>query len=195
MALTELLDDGDHRFLVEVGSERGADIARELELRPSSEDDRKLGVDVIERTRSSMTRRLDTTGLPELLRANAEHPRWDAVGARCLACTNCTMVCPTCFCTTIEDTTDVSAEAGARTRRWDSCFTTEFSYLHGGSVRSSTRARFRQWLTHKLSTWVDQFGSSGCVGCGRCISWCPAGIDITEEAAAIRAAAQKPKSE
>jgi ferredoxin len=78
------------------------------------------------------------------------------------------------------------AEA-TRSRRWDSCFTLDFSALHGVPVRDSRKARYRQWMTHKLATWHDQFGSSGCVGCGRCITWCPVGIDITEEVAAIRA--------
>jgi ferredoxin len=98
------------------------------------------------------------------------------------------MVCPTCFCSTVEDTTDLAGETAERARRWDSCFTLDHSYLHGGgAVRASIRARYRQWLTHKLSTWFDQFGTSGCVGCGRCITWCPAGIDITAEVDAIRA--------
>jgi sulfhydrogenase subunit beta (sulfur reductase) len=97
------------------------------------------------------------------------------------------MVCPTCFCTSVEDSTDVDGDGVVRVQRWDSCFTVDYSYIHGGSVRSSDRSRYRQWMTHKLSTWFDQFGSSGCVGCGRCITWCPVGIDITEEVAAIRA--------
>ena len=97
------------------------------------------------------------------------------------------MVCPTCFCTTVEDGTDLAGESAERTRRWDSCFTIDFSYVHGGSVRLRSRSRYRQWMTHKLATWIDQFGSSGCVGCGRCITWCPVAIDITEEVAAIRA--------
>jgi ferredoxin len=96
------------------------------------------------------------------------------------------MVCPTCFCTTVEDTTSLDGAGTERVRHWDSCFTMDFSYLHGGSVRASPRSRYRQWMTHKLSTWWDQFGTSGCVGCGRCITWCPVGIDITEEVAAIR---------
>ena len=107
---------------------------------------------------------------------------------RCLTCGNCTLVCPTCFCTSVEETTDLLGVESARTRRWDSCFTLDFSYVHGGSVRTRPLSRYRQWMTHKLATWYDQFGSSGCVGCGRCITWCPVGIDITEEAAAIRAA-------
>ena len=121
--------------------------------------------------------------MQELLQGNLEHPRWDDVAERCLTCGNCTMVCPTCFCTTVEDHSDLAGRRAERKRRWDSCFTMDFSYIHGGSVRDQARSRYRQWMTHKLASWIDQFGTSGCVGCGRCITWCPVGIDITEEVA------------
>jgi len=133
-----------------------------------------------------MGRTLETEGLPALLAQSPEHPRWDVTAARCLTCGSCTSVCPTCFCVTTEDFTDLAAGLSRRVRRWDSCFSVDFTYIHGGNVRSSGRARYRQWLTHKLGSWHEQFGSSGCVGCGRCITWCPAGIDITEEARALR---------
>jgi ferredoxin len=133
-----------------------------------------------------MGRHMRSDDVRELLQSNLEHPRWDDVAERCLTCGNCTMVCPTCFCTSVEDANDLSGNAAERKRRWDSCFTMDFSYIHGGSVRSSARSRYRQWMTHKLANWVDQFGTSGCVGCGRCITWCPVGIDITEEVRAIR---------
>jgi len=133
-----------------------------------------------------MGRQLDATDLHGLLRRNLEHPRWDDVAERCLTCGNCTMVCPTCFCTTVEDTTDLDGGA-ERTRVWETCYSVDYSYIHGGSIRPSGRSRYRQWLTHKFGTWHDQFDSSGCVGCGRCITWCPVGIDVTEELTAIRA--------
>jgi ferredoxin len=87
----------------------------------------------------------------------------------------------------VDDVTDLAGEEATRVRRWESCFSLEHSYMNGGPVRSSAKARYRQWMTHKLASWIDQFGTSGCVGCGRCITWCPVAIDITEEAAAIRA--------
>ncbi len=186
LAMTEILQDGPHRFVVEAGTERGAEILTELPREAAAQADVQAAESVVAETARHMGRTLDTAGIKELLYNNYEHPRWDEVATRCLTCANCTMVCPTCFCTTVEDVTDLSGDHAERWRKWDSCFTMDFSYIHGGSVRSSTKSRYRQWLTHKLATWIDQFGSSGCVGCGRCITWCPVAIDITEEVRAIR---------
>jgi ferredoxin len=187
LALTELLDSTRHEFLVRAGSDRGNEILSELSCRPARESDLRAADAATERAAAQMGRSLDTRGIRELLQESLENARWQEVAERCINCANCTMVCPTCFCTTVEDTTDLSGDNAERWRRWDSCFTVDFSYIHGGSVRPSAMSRYRQWMTHKLSTWHDQFGTSGCVGCGRCITWCPVGIDITEEARAIRA--------
>jgi len=186
LALTELLD-GEHRFLAESGSERGAAVLAQLPQRPATDADLGAAGKAVAATEAQMGRTLDTDDIRNLLARNLEHPRWDDVAERCLSCGNCTQVCPTCFCSSVEDTSDLSGEVAQRTRVWDTCFSVDYSHIHGGSVRSSTRARYRQWMTHKLGTWIDQFGTSGCVGCGRCITWCPVGIDITEELSAIRA--------
>lgn len=187
LALTELLEDGRHGFLVEEGSERGREVLAAVPTREAGEHEIAAARRAAERAASRMGRTLDTAGLRELLLRNCESRHWDRVADRCLACGNCTQVCPTCFCSTVDDAADLDGRSAERVRRWDSCFTIDFSYLHGGSVRSSIAARYRQWLTHKLATWNDQFGVPGCVGCGRCITWCPAGIDLTEEARALRA--------
>ena len=186
IALTEILEDGRHAFTVEAGSERGRDIIQALPTEEAGAADLEASARCTERAVQQMGRSMDVKGVPELLARNLEHPRWDEVASRCLACANCTMACPTCFCSTVEDTTDLTGDHAERWRSWDSCFTIDFSHVHGGSVRTSTKARYRQWLTHKLSTWHDQFGTSGCVGCGRCITWCPVAIDLTQEVAAIR---------
>jgi ferredoxin len=135
-----------------------------------------------------MGRELVTAGLREALQSRTQSPHWAKVAERCLGCANCTLVCPTCFCTDVEETTDLAGERCEHTRAWDSCFNVRFSYMNGGAVRESLASRYRQWLTHKLANWEDQFGSLGCVGCGRCITWCPAKIDMTEEVRAIREA-------
>jgi ferredoxin len=186
LVLTEILQGERHYFIVEAGSELGGEVLRELPVVDAQESEQTAAADVVAKTTQQMGRAMDTTGIKDLLYGNYEHPRWDNVAARCLTCANCTMVCPTCFCTTVEDVTDLQGEHAERWQKWDSCFTMDFSYIHGGSVRATPKARYRQWMTHKLATWFDQFGSSGCVGCGRCITWCPVGIDITEEVAAIR---------
>ncbi len=185
IALTEL----GGAFLAEAGSALGAEVLAVTPQRAATPEEQTAAAEALALAARQMGRSLDTDGLQQALSRSSEHPRWDEVAGRCHACANCTLVCPTCFCTTVEDVTDLSGERAERVRRWDSCFTLDFSYIHGGSVRTSVAARYRQWITHKLSTWQDQFGSLGCVGCGRCITWCPAGIDITAEAAAIRAVA------
>jgi len=185
LALTEMV--AERYFLIEAGTERGAEIVSELGCRPASAEQAATAEAITERTAEAMGRTMPALDLRDLLYDNLDHPEWDDVAARCLACGNCTMVCPTCFCFSVEDVSGLAGEDPERHRSWDSCFTMDHSYLHGGQVRTSTRSRYRQWMTHKLATWEDQFGTSGCVGCGRCITWCPVGIDITEEVAAIAA--------
>jgi ferredoxin len=194
LALTEIIGQDHHQFVIEVGSPAGADLLGELEHSEAPQALCRQADEAVDRA-ALQVRKLDTSGIRELLYENFDHPRWDNVASRCLSCANCTMVCPTCFCTTVEDVSDVSGDHAERWRRWDSCFTQEFSYIHGGSVRASSKARYRQWMTHKLASWIDQFGSSGCVGCGRCITWCPVGIDITEEVGAMRDGASVPEPE
>ncbi len=189
LAITELLDADRHAFAVDVGTELGASVLEEVPYRSILPVESEAAQKVVETTAKHMGRTMDTTEIRELFYANLEHSRWDDVASRCLTCGNCTMVCPTCFCFTVEDVTDLTGTTANRVRRWDSCFTTDFTYTAGKPIRPSGKARYRQWLTHKLATWIDQFGTSGCVGCGRCITWCPVGIDITEEVAAIRGVA------
>jgi len=197
LVLTEI----DGRFACEVTSDRGAQTlaAAAAATRPCAAEDvaaarqvpRDLEVRMHARTATPgapAPRSLDTEGIRDLLFDNLEHPRWEEVAGRCLSCTNCTLVCPTCFCASVEEVADLSGDAVERERHWASCFTLDHARMHGGSVRSATASRYRQWLTHKLAGWIDQFGTSGCTGCGRCITWCPVGIDITAEVAAIRAA-------
>ena len=198
LALTELAAGAggvSPGILVEVGTPAGAALVEKLEQRPASAAELQRADELLTAAAARMSRRLATAGLEERLYARYEDPAWDAIGQRCLACANCTQVCPSCFCTTVVDSTSLELDpAGAqgpkaeRHRLWDSCFTLDFTYIHGGSVRTSAGARYRQWLTHKLAAWRDQFGACGCVGCGRCITWCPAGIDITAEANALGAA-------
>ena len=196
LALTELVAVERHSFLVDVGTQAGAAVLAGVPLVPADED-------TVERARTAVADGGGADG-PLHARSPACASCWRAATTpragrtshpRCLSCGNCTLACPTCFCTTVEDTSDLSGDHAERWQHWASCFDLDFSYLHGGPVRASASSRYRQWLTHKLGTWHDQFGSSGCVGCGRCIVWCPVGIDITEEVAALRAEASDAATE
>ena len=206
LALTEI-EDG---FLCEIGSQKGREIVSAIATRltgplaaenpPTAESVFEQGLTdaTADQMRAAETarqqaidqigRQMETSDLPGLLLSNLDHPRWKEVGERCLSCTNCTMVCPTCFCSSVTEVRDLNMDRVDRERSWDSCFNPDFSYLGGSLVRNDTASRYRQWLTHKLDGWHSQFGTSGCVGCGRCITWCPVGIDLTEEVAAIRKA-------
>ena len=186
LALTEMMEGGRHFFAAEAGTPAGEEVLGGLKSAAAGAQQEADARACVLRAAEAQTKRVDTRDLPQVLKNNFEHARWDDVAKRCLGCTNCTMVCPTCFCSTVEDATDLTGQHAERTKRWDSCFTMDFTKVAGGNIRPSLRARYRQWLTHKFGYWVDQFGTSGCVGCGRCITWCPAGIDITAELDAIR---------
>ncbi len=183
LALTELAEG----FALEVGSRRGEEVRQALAPRPATAAERAEVEAIAAAAAERMGRSLEAAEVPALLHRNREHPRWREVGARCLACANCTMVCPTCFCHDVVDEVSIRGDLATRSREWASCFSAEYSWAAGAVVRESHAARYRQWLTHKFASWVDQFGVSGCVGCGRCITWCPVGIDVTEEILAIRA--------
>jgi len=186
LALTEIIDGETHYFVAQAGSEKGTAVLSDITSRSATSIDLDNAAACTEKAKAEMGRHIDISDIKELLYRNYDNAQWEQLEKRCLACGNCTMACPTCFCSKVDDVTDLTGEYAERWSTWDSCFSMDFSYIHGGSVRASTKSRYRQWLTHKLATWLDQFGSSGCVGCGRCITWCPVGIDLTAEVNAIR---------
>jgi len=182
LLLTEFMAGVEHWFLLNIGTEKGLKSLKGITVEDADNKLSEMVIRQLDEVPSKMKIKVNTENLKQNLQNNPDHGFWDEVSEKCLLCGNCTLVCPTCFCTTIEDTTDLSGDHAERWRKWDSCFSGEFSYIHGGSIRLSPKSRYRQWMTHKLSNWVDQFGTFGCVGCGRCTTWCPVGIDIREQA-------------
>lgn len=184
LSITEFAHGPCHEFLIAAGSPAGEVVLGRLDGRPVTDADEQARQRQHARAETRMGRHLDPAD-PPVAAAAPTHARWAEIGERCLACGNCTMVCPTCFCNRTTDRTDLVGDQAERWRVWDSCFGADFSSLHGTPVRAATSDRYRQWLLHKLVTWHDQFGTSGCVGCGRCISACPVGIDLTAEVKAL----------
>ena len=184
-----ILDELDDGFAMKIVSVQGQGIATQLHLQPLS--NAHTSTIAAQHTQArNQQRALPSQDLRPLFAGKLDHPRWTDVAARCLSCGNCTSVCPTCFCHSDHEAPAVDNSGSTHYRDWDSCFTQGHSYIHGITLRADTRLRYRQWLTHKLGTWHDQYGRSGCVGCGRCIAWCPVGIDLTEEVAALTAGEQ-----
>lgn len=186
LGLTELLEANQHLFIIEAGTERGHEVVEGMGLPLATDEQRRTAKSAVDDAATSMGRVVDTENLPTALKTCLDDYHWEEIANRCLTCGNCTLVCPTCFCSNYEDSSDLVGATASRTRRWDSCFSVDFSYIHGGSTRATAMSRYRQWMMHKLAYWPEQFGSYGCVGCGRCITWCPVGIDITEEITVFR---------
>ena len=183
-----LMTEVDGGFVVKIGSERGEVIIKNLDLQFTNVSQCYVAIENVENAAAMQTKQIplnNTRGLRDLLFSNLDHPRWNEVAERCLSCGNCTSVCPTCFCHSEVEKPSLDGTSSEHQREWDSCFTEGHSYLNGEVIRDDTSKRYRQWLTHKVGSWFDQFDTSGCVGCGRCVTWCPVGIDLTEELAAI----------
>ncbi len=178
IAMTEM-DDG---FIVSTDSQAGEKIISKLKLKPAIDEKIKHADQLIDAASKSQQKKLPDGNIRDKLFANLDHPQYDDIAKRCLSCTNCTMVCPTCFCHNQFEEPSLKGDESAHVREWDSCFTRGHSFLSHAVIRKNTKERYKQWITHKLGSWFDQFGMSGCVGCGRCITWCPVGIDITIEA-------------
>ncbi len=188
LCLTEVYKNGEHFFAVAAASDCGRSVLQVCGSAKLSESDKRLVTKVERDARLAVEQnvQLNTEGIEQLFYNASDSEYWQELADRCLSCANCTMVCPSCFCSNTTDSGDVSGRKFERWQQWDSCFSADFSYLHGGSVRASTASRYRQWLSHKLASWQQQFGRSGCVGCGRCVSWCPVGIDLRAEVQALR---------
>lgn len=182
MFITEI-DDG---FLVDTVSKKAEHLVEGLGLSTPTKEDLAKRQEIKRRFKESFKKKLDTANLKEILYQKIEHPYWEEIGKRCLSCANCTQVCPTCFCFDIKEINSLDMKKSERFAVWDSCFNQTFATVHKFNIRDSIASRYRQWLMHKMAYWQDQFGDFGCVGCGRCITWCPAKIDIHIETVKLR---------
>lgn len=183
-----LSDIGDH-YLVLVGTSRGDDIV----MMTGSLLEPPTPADFAEYKRRSVTRRaayrthVELGDLPEILEMEYHSPVWEELGARCLSCGSCSMVCPTCYCFDVCDEVALGGRTGQRVRTWDSCLFKTHALVAGGeNFRESRASRVKFRFYHKQRGFVAEYGRPSCVGCGRCSTMCPAGIDITTVIQMIR---------
>ncbi len=181
LCLTEL----DDVFLITIGSELGRGLIAGIQVSAASAFLLGLAAGKLQQAEQATREGPATTDLSEMIESQLDSSHWDDVARRCLGCGNCTAVCPTCFCWDAVDRTELTGNRTGRERVWDSCFNPGYTHTAGGNIRPSIRSRYRQWLSHKFGTWRAQHGTAGCVGCGRCITWCPAEIDVRHELAAL----------
>jgi sulfhydrogenase subunit beta (sulfur reductase) len=182
LCLTEL----DDSFLVKIGSALGRDILQGIPCEPASAFRLGAAQRALRDAAAKATCEIEPDTCAEDIMASLDSPHWAEVAKRCLSCASCTLACPTCFCWDVLDHSDLTGTETRRERVWDSCFNPSFSFQAGGNTRPSIQSRYRQWLSHKFGSWKEQHGVLGCVGCGRCITWCPAGIDTRVEVATLQ---------
>ncbi|MEM4648768.1 MAG: 4Fe-4S dicluster domain-containing protein [Nitrososphaerota archaeon] len=170
---------GNGAVIFQPGSDLGVDVLSELNLRPAEDEQvdrfRELMLEASKRARAEFT----LENLPETLEMGMDSEVYRKTAEKCFGCANCNMVCPTCFCFDVLDEPELDGSA-KRVRIWDGCHSYSYAQVAGGHFRKSLYARYRHWVLHKFVYWLRQFGTFGCVGCGRCITWCPAGIDVRQ---------------
>jgi len=172
-----ILNELDSEFLLRPRSAAGEQLLKGLTLEPAGRILIHQAQEQTQYAKAQQQRKMPTSlSFDEFA---PDNPAWEWVKNHCLSCGNCTSVCPTCFCHNEYDESDIIGKQSKHFRQWSSCFTQEHSYMHGITIRNDTVLRYKQWISHKLVHWQLQYGRSGCVGCGRCITWCPVGIDIT----------------
>ncbi|MCF6766994.1 4Fe-4S dicluster domain-containing protein [Thiotrichales bacterium 19S11-10] len=182
LAMTEI----EGGFVITSGTQKGQEVLNQLDLSEANRDQVSNADKRIQETAKKQTKTLpDIKTMEAKLKERLDHPQWDDVAKRCLSCGSCTQACPTCFCHTEKDEPTLDGTETEHLREWDSCFGLDHSYTHGELYREEPKHRYRQWLVHKFGTWRDQFNTKGCVGCGRCVTWCPVKIDVTDEINAV----------
>ena len=173
-------------FLVESGSLKGLNILRELNFPEAKSEHLEAKMRHIEDLKSRFTKKADFKELDKIAKSKLDHKVWLETAEKCLSCGNCSMVCPVCYCFDVYDSLDLTLKEGARVMELDSCQLLEYAEVAlGGNFRRDRYQRLRHWMLCK-------FGAAGgstytsCVGCGRCLVYCPTSIDLTEVARVLK---------
>ncbi|MHA1656299.1 MAG: 4Fe-4S dicluster domain-containing protein [Candidatus Heimdallarchaeota archaeon] len=149
--------------------------------------DHQAYLKALEQKRLNFKREFPIEGLASEIEDNFESSVWEEFTKKCLFCGSCTFVCPTCYCFSTKDNLSIDLKTGERIRDWDSCYYPEFALVAGGhNFREHQSQRFRYRYLHKFVDIPRRYNLEGCVGCGRCITYCPANIDVRDVLKMIR---------
>lgn len=177
------LQDIGGRYLVSIGSVKAANILEAAcDVREATDEDRSAFRKLTRQRQAAFNADIpDIQEIPMLMDAFHSDAFWAELGGRCLNCTACSAVCPTCYCFDIRDVLDPSGETGRRERVWDACTSPQFALVTGGhNFRAGGRERVRHRMYHKLNGFNSKYGRYLCVGCGRCVVACKADISPIE---------------
>jgi len=195
LAVTEIFIENDenntsHHFILNADTQKGQNIVDKFQFKEASKEEVNFAKNKVIENKESITNTFNTKNLDKILQDNYNHEIWYKMGEKCTSCSNCTFVCPTCYCTRTVDFTNLDGSMATRISKWDSCFSKDFTRINNKYIRDSLSSRYRHWVMHKFSTWQEQFGTQGCTGCGRCITWCPSGINIVKVIREIQASSK-----
>ncbi|MEM0466266.1 MAG: 4Fe-4S dicluster domain-containing protein [Candidatus Thermoplasmatota archaeon] len=159
-------------YAVTIGSDKGKTLferyakgtkATSQELKTIEKIRRELPTKYIQKLR------LDKKKWSSVLVANYHHVIWEEKSSKCVECSSCTMVCPTCYCYDVREDVSLNLKDGKRIRTWDGCMLRDFTKVGSGEIfREEIKARYRHRFFRKGNYLPERYGFIACVGCGRC---------------------------
>lgn len=170
----------DGGYVVDIGSEKGSEIAKKhksLFTKPSSSDEKEANKGIFKGFKDC-AKRIDSKKLAKLMKEDRiKESVWDDIGLRCVVCSGCITLCPTCSCFSVTDR--LNGQKGVRLRYCDGCPYAGFTKMAAGNTPfPQHKDHIRRFFEHKLNIDVERYGRPSCVGCGRCIETCPGNINI-----------------
>lgn len=172
------LTDIGEKYFMQINSSNAFNLLKNVEVNDINKEDEEKYIAEKKRIEGLFKTKVDVTGLPNLMDIEFESDVWKKWGDKCLSCGSCAMVCPTCYCFTVNENIDVSLKAASKERVLYSCNLVDFAEVAGGlnfRPKSETRLKYRYY--HQYRGFVESYDEPKCVGCNRCGIACPAGIN------------------
>ncbi len=184
-----MLTDLGKSFIIHINSEKGEGLVTGLGyIREAKESEVSLLEQIREEKKKVFKEELGDA-LPVVYDAfdrGFNSKVWQNMGKRCVACGNCTAVCPTCYCFDVVDEMELSLNEGIRYRIWNYCQMDDFAKVAGGEdFRHGRDGRQKHRYYRKFKYSVDKYNRYFCTGCGRCTRTCMAQINLVDTVNAL----------